>query len=110
MATPRPPGDGRRRSRPRFGDTSVTAADMQTLNFIALHVGNGRPCPTHREMCAAFGMASTNAAACRFARLVRHGFLEGHDRRRHGAVVTDAGWRQLGLQPPQLRPLAGAVR
>jgi repressor LexA len=43
--------------------------------FIAHELAAGRPCPSHREIAAHFGFASSYAAACHVQALIRKGAL-----------------------------------
>jgi repressor LexA len=44
-------------------------------NFIASELAAGRPCPSHREIAAHFGFASSYAAACHLQALIKKGAL-----------------------------------
>jgi repressor LexA len=44
-------------------------------NFIASEQAAGRSCPSHREIAAHFGFASSYAAACHVKALIRKGAL-----------------------------------
>ena len=59
-------------------------------NFIAAEMAAGRPCPSHREIAARFGFASSYAAACHVKALVRKGALIAEDGKARALRLADA--------------------
>jgi len=59
-------------------------------NFIASELAAGRSCPTHREIAAHFGFASSYAAACHVKALVKKGVLIVEDGKARGLRLADA--------------------
>src|SRR5260370_21210995 len=58
--------------------------------FIALHLAEGRLCPTHREIAFHFGFASSFAAACHVKALVSKGFLIAESGKARALRLADA--------------------
>lgn len=78
---------------------SCGEVDRVLLRFIHLGI-NGVP-PTYREMCLSLGLSpnSVNAARGRVLRLVRDGFLEDGGNRSRSVRLTDAGFKEIGVDP-----------
>src|SRR5215470_10127923 len=58
--------------------TVLTDQQQAVRTFIAVELAAGRPCPSHREIAAHFGFASSYAAACHVQALVKKGALVTH--------------------------------
>jgi repressor LexA len=54
---------------------SLTKKQEEVRRFVAAEMEAGRPCPTHREIAAYFGFASSYAAACHLKALIQKGIL-----------------------------------
>jgi repressor LexA len=54
---------------------NLTKKQESLRQFISAELNAGRPCPTHREIAAHFGFASTYAAACHVRALIAKGVL-----------------------------------
>jgi repressor LexA len=55
---------------------NLTRPQQRVLDFIQTEIREGRPAPTHREICKQFGYRSPRAAACHLEAIRRKGFLE----------------------------------
>ena len=73
---------------------------LKALSFVASHIDtNGRP-PTLREMMAAFGWVSTNAASDVLKSLAQKSLIERTAGLSRAVRVTKAGYAALGLVGP----------
>jgi repressor LexA len=55
--------------------TGLSEKQASVRDFIASELTSGRPCPSHREIAAHFGFASSYAAGCHVRALLRKGAL-----------------------------------
>ena len=55
--------------------TELSKKQAAVRAFIATELAAGRPCPSHREIAAHFGFASSYAAGCHVQALIRKGAL-----------------------------------
>jgi repressor LexA len=59
-------------------------------NFIASELAAGRACPSHREIAAHFGYASSYSAACHVKALIRKGAIIAGDGKARALRLADA--------------------
>ena len=69
-------------------------------DFIASQLAAGRPCPTHREIAAHFGFASSYAAACHVKALVRKGVLMAEAGKARALHLAEAARRVTTVEIP----------
>lgn len=75
----------------------VTNHQVDTLRFIhSFHQEFGFA-PTWRDLMAAFGLTSSNAAHCRVVRLERHGYISRLPKRARSLTLTERGRQVLGV-------------
>jgi repressor LexA len=72
-------------------DRPPTARQARVLHFIAQSIRERGFPPTHREVCGAMGLLSTNGAADHINALVRRGLLTQAPMLSRGLVLTDRG-------------------
>ncbi len=70
--------------------TRITNQQAGILRFIARRLDEAGQAPTVREICAAFGFTSSNAARCHLLALERKGCLTRQLYFPRGLALTDA--------------------
>lgn len=73
----------------------LTGPQRRVLKLIAEGADRGMA-PTHRELCKALGLVSTNGPAEFIKSLLRKGCLEKLPNRARGLLLTAHGRRELG--------------
>lgn len=73
--------------------TSPTLTQLATLTWIAEFLRINGYAPTNREVCAAFGVKSTNATADMLEALERKGLIRRSPRKARALCLTELGHR-----------------
>src|SRR5579863_8519589 len=68
----------------------LTKKQDAVRRFIVSELRAGRPCPSHREIAAHFGFASSYAAACHVKALIRKGALVAEEGKARALRLADA--------------------
>jgi repressor LexA len=66
-------------------------------DFIASELGSGRPCPTHREIAASLGYASSYAAAFHVRALIKKGVIIAEHGKVRALHLANAGVRRAAI-------------
>ena len=81
----------------------LTEQQRRVVNAFRRRAEDGRPPPTHRELCREFGWNSTGTARDHIRALVKRGVLSAADRRSRGACL------QLPRPAGRLLPVVGRI-
>jgi len=85
----------------------LTESQREVFEFVRDRLGAGQPCPTLRELSAAFGWRSKRAAACHLEAIIRKGWLTS-DARKARSLRLVQGQRKAAVDVFQI-PLLGSI-